>query len=111
MGGVTREVLWMGRTAWGPLFSRVADTGAGHTHRAAATILPLPSGLQATTPPARELATLRPTDRSIRVVVDWSPSERIRGALPQVADAENNVIGASPPRKIDVNRGSTLRST
>jgi hypothetical protein len=53
-----------------------------------------------------------PADRSIRVVVDWSTSERLRGnAALQVIDAENNVIGASPPRKVNFNKGSTARSS
>jgi hypothetical protein len=51
-------------------------------------------------------------DHSIRVIVDWAPPERIRGsAVLQVVDAENNVIGVSPARKINVNKGSTLTST
>ena len=51
-------------------------------------------------------------NRSIRVVVDWSPFERIRGnAVLQVIDAENEVIGGSPPRKVNFNKGSTVRSS
>jgi hypothetical protein len=51
-------------------------------------------------------------DPSMRVVVDWSPAERIRGnAVLQVIDADNNVIGVSPGRKVNINKGSTLRSS
>jgi hypothetical protein len=61
------------------------------------------------TPSAAAVFSL--SDRSIRVGVDWSPSERIRGsAVLQVIDAENNVIGASPPRKVNFNKGSAVRS-
>jgi hypothetical protein len=62
--------------------------------------------------PFMPVDTFSLADHSIRVIVDWAPLERIRGsAVLQVVDAENNVIGVSPPRKINVNKGSTLTST
>jgi hypothetical protein len=52
------------------------------------------------------------SDRSIHVLMDWFPTERIRGnAVLQVFDAGNNVIGTSPPRKVNFNKGSTVRSS
>ena len=109
-----------------PLASVPITTTAGRelaTLRASGQLMPALAGGQRTTfgtfyqgtvrrgdsPSTAQVFSL--ADRSIRIVVDWSPSERIRGnAVLQVIDDENNVIGASPPRKVNFNKGSTARS-
>lgn len=49
-------------------------------------------------------------EKAIFVVLSWAPTQRIRGeATLRVMDAEGRIVGTSPPRKINLNKGSYVQ--
>lgn len=51
-------------------------------------------------------------DKLIGILLNWAPAERLRGqAVLLVFDADNKLLAASAPRKVDFRKGDYVRST